>query len=142
MQSKAKMFLAKLLIIFSVIFIGIGVVLTLFSDDKVFHPIYDVTLIASTENEKISITTAASDEKEESIVANNVSSTNIDNSSIQNAVTNTEVVSPTIDDVNEALRKEIEKNYGVKVKYAKETLGYSVGGMKTKEISDENISQK
>lgn len=142
MQSKAKMFLAKLLIIFSVIFIGIGVVLTLFSDDKVFHPIYDVTLIASTENEKISITTAASDEKDESIVENNVSSTNIDNSSIQNAVTNTEVVSPTIDDVNEALRKEIEKNYGVKVKYAKETLGYSVGGMKTTEISDATISQK
>ena len=141
MKTKARLFLARLLIVFSVVFIGIGVYLTLFVDDKVFHPIYDVTLIASSRNDKISITTTASDEEDESIVENNVASTNTNDGTIQNAVTE-EIVSTTLTDVNKALRKQIEDSYGVKVKYASETSGYSVGGMTTTVVSDESVSQQ
>lgn len=141
MKTKARVFLARLLIVFSVIFIGIGVYLTLFVDEKVFHPIYDVTLIASSRNDKISITTTASDEKDESIVENNVVSTNTSGGSSQNIVTS-DGVNTTIVDVNKALRKQIEDTYGVKVKYGSETSGYRVGGMSTTEVSDETISQQ
>lgn len=148
MKSKARMFLARLLIVFSLVFIGIGVFLSFSDNEKILHPIYDVKLIASKGNEDISVTTTATDENEESIVENDVVSINGVNPSTeinQNTIISNENVndvSLTMDAANEQLRKQIEDTYGVKVKYAQETAGYSVGGMSTTVISDADISQK
>lgn len=43
---------------------------------------------------------------------------------------------PTIDEVNNNLRVELQNKYGVTIKYGSETSGYSVGGMSTSIISD------
>lgn len=170
MKTKAKMFLARLLMVFSVVFIGIGVSLTLFNNEKVLHPVNDTTVVYNTDNEVISITTTASDEENESIVENNVSSTNLpsdsttnsntvspstnnnqpssnsntnSNASSNDTVTKEEqaTVTPSVDEVNAELRKQMEETYGVTIKYQTETAGYSVGGMSTTAISDSNVAQ-
>lgn len=76
MKTKAKLFLAKLLISFSIVLIGIGVVLTFVDDEAILHPVHDVTVVAVGDNDGISVTTVDDDEKNESIIENNVSDTN------------------------------------------------------------------
>ncbi len=69
MTSKAQMFLAKLLIIFSVILILWGTIIEIDSN-KILHPVDDVTVLAGLDDEIISITTVDSDEEVEAIVGN------------------------------------------------------------------------
>lgn len=40
------------------------------------------------------------------------------------------------DEKNEKLRENLEKNYGIEIKYGQETFGYAVGGMDTFPITD------
>ena len=75
MKTNGKLFLAKLLISFSIVLIGIGVFLTFINDKVVLHPVHDVT-VAVSDDDGISVTTVDDDEKNESIIENNVSSTN------------------------------------------------------------------
>lgn len=49
---------------------------------------------------------------------------------------------PTIDDVNNNLRTQLQNKYGVSIKYGNETSGYSVGGMSTSIISDSSKISK
>lgn len=136
MKTKAKLFLGKLLIVFSVFLIMLGVAFTFSKDEKLLHPIYDVTLLTSSENETISITTAASDE--EIFPADTSTKVEHDTNPSDNAQS---MIKPTADEVSVLLREQIEKTYGVKVKYASETNGYSVGGMSTTPIIDPVTSQ-
>ena len=136
MNTKAKLFLGKLLIIFSVFLIILGVAFTFSKDENLLHPIYDVTLLSSSDNETISITTLASDE--EVISADTSTKVEQDTNPSDNVQS---MVKPTTDEVSILLREQIEKTYGVKVKYANETKGYNVGGMSTVSISDPIISQ-
>ena len=157
MKTKAKLFLAKLLISFSILFIGFGVVLSFSDNDVVLHPVYDVT-VAVSDNNGISVTTVDNDENNESIVENNVSNINGQTStenkpivqgtpseknnfnSSNNNVTNFSQtpVTPTIEEKNVSLRGVIENTYGVVVKYGNETNGYNIGGMSTISIGDAN----
>ena len=66
MSSKSQVFLAKLLIVFSVILILWGAFLDI-SSNKILHPIDDVTVLAGLEEDIISITTVDNDEKVESV---------------------------------------------------------------------------
>lgn len=163
MKTKAKMFLARLLIVFSFVFIGIGVCLTLFGDEKILHPIYDVTVVASNDNETISITTTASDEGNDAVEnvetsvtkpnasgAGNVSSTPVvpnnapqDTPDTPNNVSesNQSEVALSVEDLNIALREQIQDTYGVLVKYGNETNGYKVGGMTTTSNLDATTNQ-
>lgn len=61
MNVKAKLFLAKLLIVFSIILIIWGTVLQ-FSDRAVLHPVDDVTILAGIDKEIISITSVDADD--------------------------------------------------------------------------------
>lgn len=51
-------------------------------------------------------------------------------------------VSPSIVENNNNLRSDIQKKYGIKVKYGDETDGYSVGGLSTVMLADNNIIQE
>lgn len=59
--------------------------------------------------------------------------TNTNNNQVQN---NTHV--PTLAEINNNLRNEIQNTYGISVKYGTETDGYTVQGISTTSISDEN----
>ena len=54
---------------------------------------------------------------------------------------NNRVYSAT-DKENLALRNEIEKEFSIKVKYGKETEGYTVGGVSTVPITDSSVANK
>ena len=49
---------------------------------------------------------------------------------------------PTIDEVNAALRTQLQNTYGIAIKYGSETSGYNVGGLSTVPISDPNVVNK
>lgn len=136
MNAKAKLFLGKLLIVFSVFLVSLGIILMFSGDEKLMHPIYDVTVISKADNETVSITTIASDEE----VSDTGTSTKIEQD-INPSDDGQSVGKPSAVEVSLLLRKQIEKTYGVTVKYASETNGYSVGGMSTISINDPVISQ-
>lgn len=136
MNTKAKLFLGKLLIVFSVFLIILGFAFSFSKDEKLLHPIYDVTVIASSDNETVSITTVASDEE---IVLTDTSTKIEQDVNLSDDAQS--MIKPSAAEVSMLLRTQIEKTYGVKVKYANETNGYSVGGMSTTSISDSVVSQ-
>ncbi len=156
MKTRAKLFLAKLLIFFSIALILCGVYLQ-FSENTVLDPEKDVTVIAGA-NDNISVTPVDKDDvKEEKNSSSEVTNppvvtspssppvqTPSDN---QTPITTPDLAQtpsspvettpiPTVDEANVALRNEIESKYGVKVKYGSEVSGYNVGGMSTMIIDD------
>lgn len=150
MQVKTKMFLAKLLIFFSIIFIAIGILFNYSTSNKL-HPLDDVTVVADVDDE-VSITTTTTGE------VINSSNVPIDNDTfvsppVNNDKQDTIVNNPsdvdtkkgedtlTVDDSNLKLRDEIQKKYGIFVKYGNDTSGYSVGGMSTVGVSDAEVSK-
>lgn len=135
MNTKAKLFLGKLLIVFSVFLVLLGITLMFSGDEKILHPIYDVTIISKADNETVSITTVAADEE---IIDDTATKVEKDINPSDNAQSS---VKPSVEDVSLLLRNEIEKTYGVTVKYASETNWYSVGGMSTTPISNPVVSQ-
>lgn len=126
MQVKAKLFLAKLLMVFSVVFIGVGVYLTYLEEQEVLHPVKDVTVVAEAKNETISVTTVSDEEQP---------------STTPNTSPEVDMYAPSVESINSQLRNLIQSNYGVTVKYGNEVKGYSVGGMSTKAVTDPNISK-
>ena len=130
MKVKAKMFLAKLLIVFSVVFIGTGIWLTYIEEQTVLHPVKDVTVVAEAKSETISVTTVSQEEGDKS-------SQTVDSSQAGNV----DLYAPSVESINTQLRNLIQNNYGVTVKYGSEVKGYSVGGMSTAVVSDPNISK-
>lgn len=135
MNTKAKLFLGKLLIVFSVFLVLLGITLMFSGDEKILHPIYDVTIISKADNETVSITAVAADEE---IIDDTATKVEKDINPSDNAQSS---FKPSVEDVSLLLRNKIEKTYGVTVKYASETNGYSVGGMSTTPISNPVVSQ-
>ena len=160
MTTKTKLFLAKLLIFFSLVLIFIGVYLQ-FNENKILHPIDDVTIISG-EEEEISVTPVDKDDiasisgSGEGEVGTQVSPSPTPStvpaspsptpspipspspSASPSVVPSTPSVAPTVEEKNEQLRTSIENNYGITVKFGTETYGYNVGGMSTTIISDVN----
>lgn len=162
MTTKAKMFLAKLLIFFSIALIFLGLYLQ-FSETNVLDPKKDVTIIAGADD-NISVTPVDKDNVnpsddnggevggESSVLPSpnpaaspSVSpspsiapSPNPETSPSPSVAPSSEpVVQPsTIDEKNLQLRSSIENAYGIKVKFGDEIAGYSVGGMTTSMLSD------
>ena len=70
-----------------------------------------------------------------------------DTITVPNNENNNTVVVPPVDDLpsivetNNSLRSDIQKKYGIKVKYGAETDGYSVGGLSTVMLVDNNVIQ-
>lgn len=143
MIRKVNLFLAKLLIVLSIVLIVSGVCVQ-FNFFSVLHPVDDVTVLNGSSGNDISITTTDSGD------VNNSSSTSVptttpdvilpadDNSTSGSTV----AVNPsgsgelTVEQTNDKMRRIIEKTYDITIKYGNETSGYKVGGMSTTVISD------
>lgn len=133
---------AKILIVLSIALLIYGVVLDYGTPhSKVIDPIRDVKPIKEKEN-TVSITPSDGNE----VV------TDTDNTTIKeqnNNNNNNNVVEPkasSISDSNDKLRNEIQKKYNIKIKYGKETEGYSVKNgssiINTTPITDDNVINK
>ena len=133
MKVKTRLFFAKCLISFSIVLIISGMLLYGFGNEELLHPIYDVRFIVGDYNEFISITTIDDEEINHNLV---------ENDGYVNRDLFNEEQNFSIEQSNKDLRKKIENIYGVKIKYANETVGYKVGGMKTSAINDPVISKK
>lgn len=128
MRTKASLFLAKLMICFSLVFISLGLFLSISKNNNILHPIDDV-FMAEADEDKISITTISEDESE-----------NFVDLSIQNEV-DVSASSELLSETNKKLKKTIQNTYGILIKYGSETVGYSIGGMSTTPITDDLVIQ-
>lgn len=160
-MAKSKLFLAKLLIFFSIILISFGIYLQV-NGSYVLNPEKDVTVIAGGDD-NISVTPVDKDD---------VTSTEVNTSSeetpqpmpspVTPSPSNTPkpvpsispaapsspqkpseptITPPTVEESNVILRNELEAKYSIKIKYGNEISGYSVGGMTTTPITDATASR-
>lgn len=129
MPAKAKLFLGKILMVLSVVFIICGLFLQ-FGTTTILNPIDDVTVVTGENNENISITTI----DDSDVIKNNSGSLSGDNNVLNKS-------SQAVAEDNVKLRDSIQKKYGIVVKYGKETDGYSVGGMLVESFQDVYTAQ-
>ena len=155
MTKERQITLAKVLLSFSLVLILLGVALNLESQALV-SPITNTHVIGQAENSDINITTTdkpvtvTEEEQETTAPENSNTGTNNTNSGTQNTNTNTNTKTPTqpsqtpqaptpsIEEVNNNLRKSIETSYGITVRYGVETNGYTVAGLSTVRLTDSN----
>ena len=155
MTKERQITLAKVLLSFSLVLILLGVALNLESQALV-SPITNTHVIGQAENSDINITTTdkpvtvTEEEQETTAPENSNTETNNTNSGTQNTNTNTNTKTPTqpsqtpqaptpsIEEVNNNLRKSIETSYGITVRYGVETNGYTVAGLSTVRLTDSN----
>lgn len=155
MTKERQITLAKVLLSFSLVLILLGVALNLESQALV-SPITNTHVIGQAENSDINITTTdkpvtvTEEEQETTAPENSNTGTNNTNNGTQNTNTNTntktptqpsqtpQTPSPSIEEVNNNLRKSIETSYGITVRYGVETNGYTVAGLSTVRLTDSN----
>lgn len=157
MTKERQITLAKVLLSFSLVLILLGVALNLESQALV-SPITNTHVIGQAENSDINITTTdkpvtvTEEEQETTAPENSNTGTNNTNNGTQNTNTNTntntetpaqpsqtpQIPSPSIEEVNNSLRKSIETSYGITVRYGVETNGYTVAGLSTVRLTDSN----
>lgn len=157
MTKERQITLAKVLLSFSLVLILLGVALNLESQALV-SPITNTHVIGQAENSDINITTTdkpvtvTEEEQETTAPENSNTGTNNTNNGTQNTNTNTntntetpaqpsqtpQTPSPSIEEVNNSLRKSIETSYGITVRYGVETNGYTVAGLSTVRLTDSN----
>ena len=157
MTKERQITLAKVLLSFSLVLILLGVALNLESQALV-SPITNTHVIGQAENSDINITTTdkpvtVTEEGQETTAPENSNTgTNNTNNGTQNTNTNTntntetpaqpsqtpQTPSPSIEEVNNSLRKSIETSYGITVRYGVETNGYTVAGLSTVRLTDSN----
>jgi hypothetical protein len=123
---------AKVLMVISITLLIYGVVLNL-TTSHTLDPIKDVEVVNPEEN-TISITPSDGSE----VVSDGESNNSNKSTNTNNRINKDDSIS-SIDKKNEILRKEIEKEFSVSVKYGKETEGYAVGGVTTTSITDPNL---
>lgn len=130
---------AKILMVISITLLVYGVVLGITTNHSLIDPVKDVEVVNPEEN-TISITPSNGNEVVSDNNTSNNSVNNNTNSSTNNRIdNNTNDTINTIDKKNDLLRKEIEKEFSVFVKYGSETEGYKVGGVSTTPITDPNV---
>lgn len=113
-QRKIKKF-AKILIAFSITLLLYGAFLDYKSDHKFFNPITD------------SSTIKGGSSRDGTTIDINSSGELLDKKDTKNDGTSI----PTIDGTNDNYRKQIEKRFGITIKYGEETENYEVGGLTT-----------
>jgi len=128
--SRTLSFYAKQLLIFSIILIFAGVVLEFTSRNKLIDPL--LITPSDQKNDSVSVTPVTGNE----VVSNENGE---ETSETQKAVS----PAKTIEEINDMLRDEIQKIYGVSVLYGKQTNGYVVyfenERIKTSSITDSNV---
>lgn len=123
---------AKVLLVISITLLIYGVVINLTTKNSLINP-QDVEVI-NQENNTVSIT--PSDGTEVVSDDNNVGGNG--KSSSLNRISN-EDNGNSIEKKNDILRRQIEREFSISIKYGKETEGYKVGGVSTEPITDPNL---
>ena len=138
-RQKITIVCAEILFSISVGLLVYGAFLNYGDKTKQIDPIRDVEKI---DEEKSTVSITPSDENTEIIVTedNNYNyQSNNDNSSVSNENTSKPL---SIEEVNDNLRKEIQKKYDIKIQYGSETNGYTVKNgnnvIATNPITDSN----
>lgn len=128
---------AKVLMAISITLLVYGIILGITTNHTLIDPVKDVEVVNPEEN-TISITPSDGKEvvsgdgnKSTSSNSNNNTNNRIDDSSIKPGI--------SIEKKNDLLRKEIEKEFSVNVKYGSETEGYKVGGVTTTPVTDGDL---
>lgn len=117
---------AKVLIVISITLLVYGIVL---------HTSTELGLVGDPKNVKI----PEKDSTEVSITPSDGNEVVSDDGSENSKNRVSDGTNDNIDKENELLRKEIEKEFSISVKYGKETEGYSVGGVSTMPITDSKL---
>lgn len=132
LDKKPKLY-AILLFAISIVLISYGLYLDLNGNNRLFDPIKDVTN-ADVNNSKsktnIDVDSLDDDAKDNSVSENPITS---EDSSIQNNETEE---TNRLEPVNNRLRNQMEKKYGVEIKYAEETTNHTVGDLGTTPLED------
>lgn len=95
----------------------------------------------STNSSDVNNTNSGSGKQNTSVPSTNSSANNSNgNSNNNNGGGNSNVtpVQPSVIDINNNFRRQIEGTYGVVVMYGQETAGYTVGGLSTTQLTDSN----
>ena len=129
MHKRKVTFYANILIVLSTIFIFVGIFLEFSSYDKVYL-VNEVDI--DEEEQVVSITPVDGNE----IITDNMESSDDLDTAIQSKSVGTieEVI-----DSNDKLRKEIEKDYNIKIYYGEETSNYTVQDITTYPINDKDV---
>lgn len=123
---------AKILLVISIVFIVYGIGLEVFSTDHLIDPIHDVVPIVESE-EVISITTVDGsevvsnspevvEEIPESVTVPSETVVTPEESHAQSSI----IRAPSLTEVNNTLRNEIQSTYGILILYGEETDGYTI----------------
>ena len=157
-MKKGNRYILYATFLFSLFLIGLGLFLSLedrlkdsVSDNSSIPDKLDLVNVTSNGKEKNPANDPGAEdnssgtENDDTNNSNNIPNTNSSSSSGSDS-TNSDVsvpvptpqtpAEPTIDEINNNLRVELQNKYGVTIKYGNETNGYSVGGMSTSIISD------
>ena len=128
---------AKILMVISITLLVYGIILGITTNHALIDPVNDVEVVNPEEN-TISIT--PSDGSEVVSDDGSTNSTNKNNNITNNRINNDSIKPNTnIEKKNDLLRKEIEKEFSIYVKYGSETEGYKVGGVTTTPITDQEL---
>ena len=166
MRSKNKLsYYAKILSAMALSFVLYGLFLNFYNSQKVLDPINDFVFEENDGNE-VNITTVeevtptpdtpisnsgdSTNNSGSSSSEGNGNSTNPSPNPTTNNASNSNNISdnnqnhvipqgPTIDEINNNLRNEIQDTFNVTVRYGSETEGYSAGGIMAYPITDSNV---
>ncbi len=132
---------AKVLMVISITLLVYGIVLNITSNHVLIDPVNDVEVVNPIDS-TISITPSNGSE----VITDNSNNSNNSTTIITNdEQTNNRVNSDTdstIEKQNSILRKEIEREFSITVKYGKETDGYKVGGISTVSVTNSELINK
>lgn len=157
MTKNSKMKLAKVLIAFSLVFIFIGIGLNL-NNKAVINPVTGTHVISNGKDNDISITTTNIPITTDSGQQNDNNQTDEEHDSSNNATPSTGVNKDpatssggnssnlqvkesqvsSIGEINNNLRTSIQNKYGITVRYGAETNGYTIAGLSSIMLNDEN----
>ncbi len=125
---------AKVLMVISITLLVYGIVLGITTNHTLIDPVKDVEVV-NPEDSTISITPSNGNE----VVNDNGNNIPNTNRGTNNRIDDSSKKDTSIDKKNESLRKAIEKEFSISIKYGKETDGYMVGGVSTVSITDSNL---
>lgn len=126
---------AKLLLVISITLLIYGTVVFFTSNYRLVDPVNDVEVIGG-DDSTISITPSDGNE-----IVSDDGTIVIPHSNGNSTISGRENTSSDvpIEKRNDLIRKEIEKEFSITVKYGSETEGYTVGGVSTVSIKDSNL---
>ena len=123
--------IARILILISIATFSFGLILDINNDKRLIDPVKGVI---NTTNDKNTISITPADTNK---VTTNPENTE-EETPVENTINNNISEKPLIE-VNQELRDNLQKKFGITIKYGKETDGYTVGGLSTVSMTNEKI---